>query len=108
MVTLSQDPSKFARVEFTCVTDDNDQFTVFYVPGLGTTRFVASCARVNFSSGQIFLKTRVYEVSGRTVNTANDTFEGNKHWHSGQVSVPGGSLSNGDKIKIVRAVGYMS
>ena len=108
MVTLSQDPSKFARVEFTCVTDDNDQFTVFYVPGLGTTRFVASCARVNLNSGQIFLKTRVYEVSGRTVNTANDTFEGNKYWHSGQLSVPGGSLSNGDKIKIVRAVGYMS
>ena len=108
VVTLSQDPSKFARIEFTCVTDDNDQFTVFYVPGLWTTRFVASCARVNFNSGQIFLKTRVYEVSGRTVNTANDTFNGNKYWHSGQVSVPGGSLSNGDKIKIIRAVGYMS
>ena len=107
MVTLSQDPSKFARVEFTCVTDDNEQFTVDYVPGLGTTRFVASCARVNFSSGQIFLKTRAYEVSGRTVNTANDVVNGNKYWHSGQVSVPGGSLSNGDVIKIVRAVGYM-
>lgn len=108
VVTLSQDPSKFARVEFTCVTDDNEQFTVDYVPGLGTTRFVASCARVNFGSGQVFLKTRAYEVSGRTVNTANDTVNGNKYWHSGQVSVPGGSLSNGDWIKIVRAVGYMS
>ena len=108
MVTLSQDPSKFARVKFTCVTDDNDQFTVDYVPGLGSTRFVASCARANLSSGQIFLKTRVYEVSGRTVNTANDTFGGNKYWHSGQVSIPGGSLTTSDMIKIVRAVGYMS
>ena len=108
MVTLSQDPSKFARVEFTCITDDNDQFTVGYVPGLGITRFIASCARINLSSGQVFLKTRTYDVIGRTVNTANDTIEGNKYWHSGQVSVPGGSLSNGDKIKIVRAVGYMS
>lgn len=108
VVTLSQDPSKFARVEFTCVTDDNEQFTVDYVPGLGTTRFVASCARVNFGSGQVFLKTRAYEVSGRTVNTANDIVNGNKCWHSGQVTVPGGSLSNGDRIKIVRAVGYMS
>ena len=107
MVTLSQDPSKFARVEFTCITDDNDQFTVNYVPGLGTTRFVASCARVNLSSGQIFIKTRTYDVHGRTVNTANDTIGGNKHWHSGQVSAPGGSLSTGDRIKIVRAVGYM-
>ena len=108
MVTLSQDPSKFARVEFTCITDDNDQFTANYVPGLGTTRFVASCARVNLSSGKIFLKTRTYDVSGRNINTAYDIIDSNRYWHSGQASVPGGSLSTGDKIKIVRAVGYMS
>lgn len=107
-ITLSQDPSKFARVEFTCITDDNDQFTANYVPGLGTTRFVASCARVNLSSGQVFIKTRTYDVIGRTVNTAYDIIDSNRHWHSGQVSVPGGSLSTGDRIKIVRAVGYMS
>ena len=106
-ITLSQDPSKFARVEFTCVTDDNDQFTVEYVPGI-SNRFVASCARVNFAIGKIFLKSRTYEVSGRSVNTASDTADGKKNWHSGQASVPSGSLSNEDKIKIVRAVGYMS
>lgn len=106
-ITLSQDPSKFARVEFTCVTDDNDQFNVEYVPGI-SNRFVASCARVNFGSDKIFVKTRTYEVIGRTVNTACDTVDGNKNWHSGQASVPSGSLSNRDSIKIVHAVGYMS
>ena len=108
IVTLSQDPAKFARVKFTCITDDNDQFTVDYVPGLGTTRFIASCARINLSSGQVFLKTRTYDVFGRTVNTASDTVSGNQYWHSGQVSIPGGSLTASDRIKIVRAVGYMS
>lgn len=108
IVTLSQDPAKFARVKFTCITDDNDQFTVDYVPGLGTTRFIASCARINLSNHQVFLKTRTFDVVGRTVNTASDTVSGKRHWHSGQVSIPGGSLTPNDVIKIVRAVGYMS
>nr|DAQ46835.1 MAG TPA: hypothetical protein [Caudoviricetes sp.] len=103
-----QDPAKFARVKFTCITDDNDQFTVDYVPGLGTTRFIASCARINLSNHQVFLKTRTYDVVGRTVNTASDTVSGKQHWHSGQVSIPGCSLTTNDVIKIVRAVGYMS
>lgn len=107
-ITLSQDPANFARVKFTCKTDDNAQFTVDYVPGLGTTRFIASCAHINLNSPQVFLKTRTYDVVGRTVNTAYDTVGGKQNWHSGQVSIPGGSFTTNDVIRIVRAVGYMS
>lgn len=78
------------------------------MPGLGTNRFVASCARVNFAVNKVFVKSRTFEVSGRTVNTAFDTANGNKIWHSGQASVPSGSISNGDEIKIVYAIGYIS
>ena len=56
----------------------------------------------------MFLKTRTYDVVGRTVNTASDTVSGKQHWHSGQVTIPGCSLTPNDVIKIVRAVGYMS
>lgn len=78
------------------------------MPGLGTTRFIASCAHINLNNPQVFLKTRTYDVVGRTVNTASDTVSGKQHWHSGQVNIPEGSLTPNDVIKIVRAVGYMS
>ena len=106
-ITLSQDPSAFARIAFTCITDDNEQLTVFYKPSV-SNRFVVSCSRVYLATNKMFFKSRVFEVSGRTVKTASELVSGKKYFHSGQASVPPGSVSNDVKIKIVYAVGYTS
>lgn len=71
------------------------------IPSLGS-RFIASCARWAGNGGLVWIKTRCYAISGMTINTAQD----GGLYHCGEICVNDGTSNAGDKIRIVRAVGY--
>lgn len=105
-ITLSQDPSQFSLVRFICLTDDKFLTEASWCPGLGTNRFAVTVANANPVYSQIYLKTRVFEISGRKVNTAMDTTSSGQNWHGGQIALPNGNVAQTDTIKIVRVLGY--
>ncbi|WP_168163968.1 hypothetical protein, partial [Olsenella sp. HMSC062G07] len=84
-ITLSEAPTNFARVTYFCKTDDGDRFSV-EVPGSSPT-FLASCCRWQGSTPAVFVKSRAYSVSGRTVDTYADVAGGATHYQSGMAAI---------------------
>ena len=77
-VTLSDDPAELRRrLSLQFITNDSDRFSMdVWSPETGM-RFVASMAKWQGNGGFVWVKSRTYEISGRTIDAAQDA--GNCH-----------------------------
>lgn len=101
-ITLSDDPENYTRLSLQFITNDSDRFSMdVWSPETGM-RFVASMAKWQGNGGFVWVKSRTYEINGRTIDTAQDA--GN--YHCGEICVNNGESDAGNTMKIVRVVGW--
>ena len=100
--TLSEDFTNFRKVDVECRTDDGDVFTTSIIEPAGTCDLVCSCAKWQPNGGNVYLKTKTFSFSGKSVKT-QQTGSG---YSCGQVNVATGEKTFGDYLTVVRVTGW--
>lgn len=100
--TLSEDVQNFKRVELMLRTDDGDAITVAINDPSKQTNVVASCVKYNPTSGNLFAKSKTFNVNGKSISTQQISGS----YSCAQRNLTTGQQSFGDYIAVVKVTGW--